>query len=843
MHAKQAKPEAAHKTSVATFSKSPVSDFGPSVGPSSSQLESSPVGTDFSQIPVTGTSPAAIQTKLQVDAPDSALEREADRIADQVMQMNSPASDSGQDSSNGNFTPQIQRKCSKCYEEEEKVQRKEARPTLPAITPTIKAQVQSLKGGGQPLSQSERAFFEPRFGRDFSHVRLHTDHQAADTARQLNARAFTFGNHVAFGAGEHSSHDSSSRHLLAHELAHTVQQSNTIHRKELTPEQVASADAQVTEGVTFVGNLKATMYAEPDKSSEVVSRFHFGERLRKIHQDSPLPPGWVRCTSIGFLGTRTGFIDKSELLDPPPQLIQQDPGMRLYKVKSGETFWGLVKSQYGIKGNESTADLNINHFINAIRSVNKEKSFIVEEDILDKIGNFSISGRDASDTLLKAGYRLWIPSYSAAAEMDVGSGTVTGEVARLKKKIAQKRRDFAAAAELSTEFIGDEFQKLVEEFGPQIIKGLIKFAIEAAAILGASTAIGALIGSLLGGAGAVPGAKIGFEIGLVILKYYGIYELVVGVIGIGGLLLTKLTQLVSLAWEANGDQEKLIEAGKALATALALLGQVILSGLLAYLTKKGVDKLKGTRFAEKVGESNIAKWVRERQSRKSLKEKSGELIDDVVDGFQLDFALEGGGRMPGRLFSVGKTDGGVKPPRTTKTTVDDLKPAKEAPQKPSKPGRTSTPEEATELSPSRTQAKTAPGKATVAAGGRRLTIDELEPRMVLDPKKHQVFRGSSSVEARVGIDVTPAKDGLIHPTKPTKSGAPGSKPQGLSLNIDPANKNVASRGAHRVEVVPEGLQIIRDGTTGHFVIAPTKAMSPTAYQSLLDKVQLTPFNE
>lgn len=84
-----------------------------------------------------------------------------------------------------------------------------------------------------------------------------------------------------------------------------------------------------------------------------------------------------------------------------------------------------------------------------------------------------------------------------------------------------------------------------------------------------------------------------------------------------------------------------------------------------------------------------------------------------------------------------------------------------------------------------------------------------------------------------------AKDGLIHPTVPDKSGMPGSRPQGLSLSIDPLDQRVQNYGgAYRVESVPDGLQIIRDGNTGHFVIAPTRPMTRGEYNTLCSRVKL-----
>ena len=84
---------------------------------------------------------------------------------------------------------------------------------------------------GMPLDVGTRAFMEQRFGHDFSKVRIHTDHQASQTAQLLNARAFTIGDRISFGTGEYNPYSSAGKHLLAHELAHVTQQSRQPQRK------------------------------------------------------------------------------------------------------------------------------------------------------------------------------------------------------------------------------------------------------------------------------------------------------------------------------------------------------------------------------------------------------------------------------------------------------------------------------------------------------------------------------------------------------------------------------------------------------------------------------------
>lgn len=77
---------------------------------------------------------------------------------------------------------------------------------------------------GRPLPPKERAFFEERFGHDFSNVKIHSSHRAVGMAQEIGAKAFTIGNHLFFGSGQYSPSTQSGRRLLAHELTHVTQQ-------------------------------------------------------------------------------------------------------------------------------------------------------------------------------------------------------------------------------------------------------------------------------------------------------------------------------------------------------------------------------------------------------------------------------------------------------------------------------------------------------------------------------------------------------------------------------------------------------------------------------------------
>jgi hypothetical protein len=97
-----------------------------------------------------------------------------------------------------------------------------------------------LNSPGQPFDQEVLTLMEKRFGYDFSRVRVHTDAKAAESARAVNAIAYTVGKDMVFGAGQYSPSSTAGKHLLAHELTHVVQQNDRSYRSktrlEIKPE-------------------------------------------------------------------------------------------------------------------------------------------------------------------------------------------------------------------------------------------------------------------------------------------------------------------------------------------------------------------------------------------------------------------------------------------------------------------------------------------------------------------------------------------------------------------------------------------------------------------------------
>lgn len=185
-----------------------------------------------------------IAPKLEVGAPDDTHEREADAVARAVMR--GPETgwrrhESERDRIRRAPEDEARKRARKVpgpgpakeppvptesrRRDEPVVARKPASPSsVPAVTPAAARTIRASRGAGQPLAAADRSFYESRLGRDLGSVRIHDDPAAHQAARDVQARAFTYGQDIYFSAGRHRPGTQDGRELMAHELAHTVQQ-------------------------------------------------------------------------------------------------------------------------------------------------------------------------------------------------------------------------------------------------------------------------------------------------------------------------------------------------------------------------------------------------------------------------------------------------------------------------------------------------------------------------------------------------------------------------------------------------------------------------------------------
>lgn len=231
-----------------------------------------------------------LQPKLVIGDSDDSYEREADRVADRVMSARPARPDGGSIglqhlTTNGG-----------------------GHGSAPAIIENV------LQSPGRQLDPTARAFLEPRFGHDFSQVRVHADAKAVESAAAVNAHAYTVGRHIVFGDRKHAPATADGRRLLAHELTHVIQQS----RNESSAHQLA------------IGRIPNHSIQRDDaaaKARETAKSAHLAE-LQKIESN------WqqIRDSAAGF-GDVAGWLSKG---DTVVGLLRTHTELTLAAIDSGD---------------------------------------------------------------------------------------------------------------------------------------------------------------------------------------------------------------------------------------------------------------------------------------------------------------------------------------------------------------------------------------------------------------------------------------------------------------------------------------------------------------------------
>jgi hypothetical protein len=170
---------------------------------------------DFSRVPAHSTTPI-VQPKLAIGAVGDKYEQEADRVARQVVsQIHAP----------GNLTVQREEMPD---EESDRIVQRQSDGSGMAATPELEASIQQARGSGQPLAENVRKPMEQAFGADFSGVKVHADAQSEQLNRSIHAKAFTTGQDIFFRQGAYSPGSRGGQELIAHELTHVVQQTDSV---------------------------------------------------------------------------------------------------------------------------------------------------------------------------------------------------------------------------------------------------------------------------------------------------------------------------------------------------------------------------------------------------------------------------------------------------------------------------------------------------------------------------------------------------------------------------------------------------------------------------------------
>jgi hypothetical protein len=199
----------------------------------------------------------------------------------------------------------------------------------------------SKKSNELALPKAARDFFEPRFEYDFTHVKIHTDSAANESAQSINAFAYTIGDNIFFNSGQYNPNTDSGRKLLAHELTHVVQQTGQIQRQEKDNEPITRENQEVHT----LHELNASAAPEGDKWDRI-ARELFNKKDYQDYFDS------IKSTSVTFLGQTVTKVHPelvSMLQEVEKELIiQKGPNYKApivsstLRSKKGMHGWGMA---------------------------------------------------------------------------------------------------------------------------------------------------------------------------------------------------------------------------------------------------------------------------------------------------------------------------------------------------------------------------------------------------------------------------------------------------------------------------------------------------------------------
>jgi len=382
------------------------------------------------------------------------------------------------------ITPLVQRQVEE--EEEEKLHKKEASGSTPEVTPEFESHINATRGGGQPLPESTRAYFEPRFGRDFSQVRVHTDTRAAEAARAVNAQAFTVGKDVIFGARQYTQGASEGRRLMAHELTHVIQQNavtpllskntSVIYRQEEvspTAEFIKEGWDEVNElGIVHQetgANLRDKPLPERD-GSKVIERLSQNTKVFVLNHDKKHE--WVAVTVVSNKGGgKFGYIYDKLIWSKLPE-----PEVEVYKIKSGDYPLSIAARErdYFKVFNKWGEDLRF--VVNALVYVNTnaEHNGTGEPGIRKK--DTDVTEKWFKSQATKDVY-IWLPSsaflkkiYKEVVEKGGGTGSITADIWESVKK-GLKKLAYGVA------FIGGLIHGFVESIVDALV-GIVEMIID-----------------------------------------------------------------------------------------------------------------------------------------------------------------------------------------------------------------------------------------------------------------------------------------------------------------------------------------------------------------------------
>lgn len=398
-----------------------------------------------------------LQAKLAINQPGDQFEQEADRVAEAVV---NGASTQAAETARATSPSLVQRACACGGTCEDCLSR--ATRNTPANIPTSARAAppivdHALHSPGQPLADAIRGPMESRFGSDFRDVRIHTDDLAAESARAVNALAYTVGHDVVFDSGQYSPSTSTGLRLLSHELAHVVQQA--------PPATLAPASCLQREPAPprSGGTTKKSAWDElPAEARNVLQ--HSFDASDRSRCNKPKNPEWIWCGQTAA--------DSFNHLAPARQAAFR----ALYQALQAEGLWGVV---------DRVAEVQVEND-RGISGTTKDNNRL----ILRLIENSHFCADTPIGGALHKGEKTWRQVVASAEGLHVGAGGKNQFSAHLddlapvagREKDGQCRYSYRdLLPHLSSDVLGlkniDFFPRPVEEPQPGEVQPIIRFRI------------------------------------------------------------------------------------------------------------------------------------------------------------------------------------------------------------------------------------------------------------------------------------------------------------------------------------------------------------------------------
>lgn len=219
--------------------------------------------------------------------------------------------------------------------------------------------IQKELGEGQPLNEGVRSRMESAFGASFSHVRTHTDSNAVGLSNRVNARAFTIGNHVAFGSGEYKPGTLLGDGLIAHELAHTLQQAGATGGLDKMEAGATGYDALEKDADNTAVEVMTSLWSGTKKGAKSLAqnampRIRSGLRISRCSDKTSDPPVGVSTGPVSSPGSGSG----SGSAAPAPAAPAATRLATIKVISSGNKSAGNDKSFPSGHGGDKLGPLN-----------------------------------------------------------------------------------------------------------------------------------------------------------------------------------------------------------------------------------------------------------------------------------------------------------------------------------------------------------------------------------------------------------------------------------------------------------------------------------------------------